>query len=125
VVGDIFTTNKVVYVYPDDQPSRGFEGTADAYATFFYTSGSSLTFTITVDTKYFTFTAETGYYSSTGGAYTARIPTSSGRYRLKFKKDYIIRTVRYDVYSGGDVYEYSYYTHDPEYSLSHSWVKVG
>lgn len=125
VVGDTFTSNKVIYVYPEDQPALGFEGTDDAYAGFFYTSGSSVTFTLSFDSKYFNFTAETGYYVASGGAYSARIPTNSGRYRLKFKKDYLIKTVRYDVYSGGDVYEYSFYTHEPKYSLTHWWVKIG
>lgn len=85
-------------------------------------NSSTTTFTITVDAKYFTFTAETGKNASNGSDYGASVPSAAGKYRFDFIKDYVISTKKVDVYQYSE-YKYSYYTHDPQYSLSHRRVK--
>lgn len=77
----------------------------------------------TIDTKNFTFTAETGTTTSNGQGYGAYVPSGAGRYRFDFIKYYVIHTKRIDVYQYSE-YKYSYYIHDPQYSLSQRWVKL-
>lgn len=81
---DVFETKKTVYVTPTGQPSLGYEEAEDGYVFFFHTSGGTANFTITVDYKSFTFTAETGYATSSGSGNAYRIPTTDGRYRFHF-----------------------------------------
>ena len=122
---DVFETKKTVYVTPTGQPSLGYEAAEDAYVFFFHTSGSTVNFSITVDYQNFTYTAETGYTSSSGSGTAYRKPTTAGRYRFDFIKNYVIKTTKIDVYYGGNEYQYTYYRHDPQYSLGYRWVKIG
>lgn len=123
VVGDEFEEQKTVYVTPTGQPSLGYNGGSGAFIFFFSSGGSSTTFNVTIDTKNFTFTAETGTTTSNGQGYGAYVPSGAGRYRFDFIKYYVIYTKRIDVYQYSE-YKYSYYIHDPQYSLSHRWVKL-
>lgn len=123
IVSKTFTTRKTVYVTPTGQPSLGYEGGEGNFVFFFETGGSSYKFTVSIDTKYVTFTAETGKTSSTGSGYGKMLPKAPGRYRFEFIKNYVITTKKVDVYQYS-LYKYSYYIHDPQYSLGSRWVVV-
>ena len=116
-------TNKTVYVAPTGQPGLGYEGGSGAQVFFFETGGNSVKFTVKIDLKNVTLTAETGKTRSSGSGYSARVPSSSGKHKFEFIKYYKIKTKKIDVYKYG-VYQYTYYVHDPQYSLSHRWVKL-
>lgn len=123
VVGDEFEEQKTVYVTPTGQPTLGYEGGSGAFIFFFSSGGSTTTFTVTIDAKNFSFTAETGTTSSNGQGYGDYVPSDAGRHRFEFIKHYVIHTKRIDVYQYSE-YKYSYYIHDPQYSLSHRGVKL-
>ena len=125
IVAEKYTTYKTVYVAPINQPSLGYVGNSGATVFFFHNNGSSFNFSITVEAKIFTITADTGYTSETGGGYAAPVPSLNGRFRFEFIKYYTIVTKKCDVYGGGDAYLYSYYVHEPEYALSHRWIRLG
>lgn len=76
------TTYKTVYVTPTGQPSLGYEGDSGATVFFFETGGNSTKFTVKIDYKNVTFTAETGKSKSSGSGYSDKVPSSSGRYRF-------------------------------------------
>ena len=118
-----YTTKKTVTVTPTGQPGLGYEGKSGGMVFFFKSGGSSQKFTVTINYKSFTFTAETGKTASHGSGYGASVPSTSGRYRFQFIKNYTIKSKKIDVYKY-NVYQYSYYVHDPQYSLSHKWVKI-
>lgn len=118
-----FTTHKTVYVTPTGQPSLGYEGGTNAFVFFFHSGGKTTNFSITVDAKRFILKAETGKSTSYGQGYGAPVPKNSGRYQFQFIKHYTIKTRVIDVYQGPE-YKYTVYRNDPEYSLSHRWVKL-
>lgn len=122
-VREIITTNETVYVTPTQQPSLGYRGGSGATVFFFSTGGSSVKFTVTIDSKLATFTAETGKTASSGSGYAAQVPDGTGNYKFEFIKYYVITTKIVDVYQYG-LYLRSYELHDPQYSLGHRWVKV-
>lgn len=123
VVAGTYTTYKTVYVTPTGQPSLGYTGGSSGIVFFFDYGGSSSKFTITVNGVNVSLTAETGKVSSSGSGYGASVPSASGKYRFDFKKDYTIKSKKIDVYQY-NTYKYTYYTHDPQYSLGHRWVKI-
>lgn len=123
VVREVLTTNKDVYVTPIEQPSLGYKGGSGGSAFFFSTGGSSVKFTVTINYKLATFTAETGKAVTTGSGYGAPIPAGTGNYRFQFIKYYVITSKIVDVYQYGE-YKHSYTLHFPEYSLGHRWVKA-
>ena len=59
---------------------------------FFKSGGSSQKFTVTINYKSFTFTAETGKTASHGSGYLRIVPSTSGRYRFQFIKNYTIKS---------------------------------
>lgn len=119
-----YTTYKTVYVTPTGQPGLGYEGgSGDDSVFFFETGGSSIKFSVTIDYKVVSFTAETGASATYGHGHISRIPEKSGRYKFEFIKNYTIKSKKYDVYKYNE-YKYSYYTHDPQYSLGKRWVKL-
>lgn len=118
-----YTTKKTVTVTPTGQPGLGYEGKSGGMVFFFKSGGSSQKFTVTINYKSFTFTAETGKTASYGSGYGASVPSTSGYYRFQFIKNYTIKSKKIDVYKY-NVYQYSYYVHDPQYSLSHKWAKI-
>ena len=118
-----YTTYKTVYVTPTGQPGLGYRGGSGATVFFFSSGGSSTNFTVTINSAPFTFTAETGQTTSSGSGYAAAVPSCTGYYRFDFIKNYTIKSKKIDVYKY-NVYQYTYYTHDPQYSLSHRWVRI-
>lgn len=123
VVKETIVTEETVYVTPAGQPSLGYEGGSGATVFFFSSGGSSVKFTVTIATQNVTFKAETGKSTSSGQGYAAPVPSARGRYRFDFIKYYVITTKLVDVYQYG-IYKYSYKVHDPQYSLSHRWVRL-
>lgn len=90
---------------------------------FFQYGGNSHKFTVTIDYKTVTLTAETGKMSGSGIGYTTTVPYKSGYYKFEFIKEYKIITKKYDIYKYNE-YLYSVYVHDAGYALSHRWVRV-
>ena len=123
VVRDTKTTEKTVFVTPTKQPSLGYRGGSGGIVFFFSTGGSSVKFTVTINSEIVTFTAETGESNDSGSGYAAQVPNGAGNYRFEFAKYYVITTKIIDVYQYG-LYKYSYVLHFPEYSLGHRWVKI-
>lgn len=122
------TTYKTIYVTPTEQPTYGYKGsksaTAPDYAFFFSTKGASYKFTVQIDYKNVQITAETGKATQKGSGVSYAIPVSQvNSYKLRFIKDYTIKTKKIDVYKYG-VYQYTYYEHNPGYSLGRSWYAV-
>ena len=125
VISDVFYSYPLVIVEPEGQPSGGYAGGSGATVFFFSSGGKSHKFTLTIDYKNFTFTAETGSESSSGSGYGAKVPGNPGAYKFQFKKYYTIKTTKIDVYLAGDVYSHSFYRHESTYTLSHEWKKIG
>lgn len=122
-VREIITTNQTVYVTPTKQPPLGYRGGSGATVFFFSAGGSSVKFTVTINSELVTFSTETGVANSSGSGYAAPVPDGTGNYRFEFIKYYVITSKIVDVYQYGQ-YKESFVTHNPEYSLGHRWVKV-
>lgn len=98
-----YTTRKTVYVTPTGQPGLGYRRNPNAKigvnVIFFSTGGSSTKFTVTVNYKAVTFTAETGRTTTKGNGYGDLVPAKAGNYRFQFIKYYTIKLKKIDVYN--------------------------
>lgn len=124
VLREVHYVKKSVVVTPSGQPSLGYVGGSGATVFFFESKGSSVSVSFTVEGKALSITAKTEKTTSSGSGYAAPIPSTSGKYQFNFVKDYVIKVSIIDIYQGID-YKSTFYRTDPEYSLTHKWVKIG
>ena len=125
VLSKTFTTKKTVTSIPSGQPGLGYVGKPGKKTTVFLFSGGggSQKFTVTINAKAVTFTAELGRVTLSGGGIAKQVPMRNGKFKIKLTKYYTIESKKYDVYKQNE-YQYSYMKHETQYALDDEWIQV-